>query len=210
MTSKAFDSDRPPRFASRGRTFVYVFQCVGEDILKVGFSSAPLSRLRALHSRYFEFFDLDRSFLMEADYLRDARRIERLFINTLVDHQAPSPLVVKREAAGHTEWHRSAYSQALAMGKDICTKEALVMHSPLRAWLLSRFNERMDLLYQWSSSLLNAIEFAQQNGAPEVANHYGNVLRDVIDEHMILGAELKDRVPKNVMTWYRIYKCKLA
>ncbi len=84
------------------------------------------------------------------------------------------------------------------------------MHSPLREWLLSRFNERVDLLYQWSSSLLNAVELAQQNGAPEVANHYGHVLRNVIDEHMTLGVDLKDRVPEYVMTWYRIYKCKLA
>jgi len=88
-----------PRFASRGRTFVYVLPCRNEDILKVGFSRDPLDRMRTLHPRFFEFFDLDRALLIETDYLRDARRIERLFITTFADSQAPAPLVVRRSAA---------------------------------------------------------------------------------------------------------------
>ena len=42
-----------PRFASRGRTFVYVLPCRDEDILKVGFSRDPLDRFRTLHRRFF-------------------------------------------------------------------------------------------------------------------------------------------------------------
>lgn len=206
MMPADFEDIGPPRFANRGRTFVYVLPCVGEDILKVGFSSAPLNRLSALHSRYFEFFDLDRSFLIEVDYLRDARRIERVFITTLVDHQAPSPLVIRRSAAGHTEWYRSAYSQALALGKDICAKEVLVMHNPLRAWLMLHFNERLHLLYQWSSHLLDTMEFAQQNGAPEVASHYAEALRNVIDAYVIIGVAVEGHVPANVMTWYEAHR----
>jgi len=195
MMPTTFEDVSPPRFANRGRTFVYVLPCVGEDILKVGFSSAPLDRMRTLHSRYFEFFDLDRSFLIETDYLRDARRIERVFITTLVDHQAPSPLVIRRNAAGHTEWFRSAYPQALAVGKDICGKEALVMHSPLRAWLVLHFNEHLDFLYQWSSNLLNTIEFAQQNGGSEIASHYAKALHDVIDAYVAIGVAVSEHIP---------------
>ena len=87
-----------PRFASRGRAFVYVLPCREEDILKVGFSRDPLQRLRTLHRRFYDFFDLDRALLVETDHLRDARAIERLLITGLADHRVLAPLVVPRSA----------------------------------------------------------------------------------------------------------------
>ena len=90
-----------PRFASRGRTFVYVLPCREADILKVGFSRDPLDRLRTLHRRFFEFFDLDRGLLIETDHLRDARRIERLFITTFAEDRAPAEQPSERSAGLH-------------------------------------------------------------------------------------------------------------
>ncbi len=107
-----------PRFASRGRTFVYVLPCRDEDILKVGFSRDPLQRMRSLHARFFEFFDLDRALLIECEHLRDARRIERLFITTFAEHRAPAPLVVPLAAAGHTEWYRGIHPRVTALARS--------------------------------------------------------------------------------------------
>jgi hypothetical protein len=82
------------------RCFVYVLPCRDRDLLKIGFSREPLRRLQTLHPRYFEFFDLERSLLIETDRLRDARRIEREFISTYISQRAEAPLQVPRSAAG--------------------------------------------------------------------------------------------------------------
>jgi hypothetical protein len=52
------EEDSPyPRFASRGKAYVYVLPCRDEDLLKVGFSRDPFTRFSTLHRRFFDFFD---------------------------------------------------------------------------------------------------------------------------------------------------------
>ena len=104
MPSRLIGPDSPTRPASAGRAFVYVFPCRHEDILKLGFSRDPLLRMQTLHQRYFEFFDIERAFLIQTDMVRDARRIEREFGDAIVAHRAPAPRVVSNAAGGHTEW----------------------------------------------------------------------------------------------------------
>src|SRR5215831_19585951 len=134
------DSESPiPRFASRGRAYVYVLPCRDEDLLKVGFSRDPLQRLQTLHARFFRFFDLDRAFLIATDTVRDARRIERRYIETFADRRSPAPLVVPDAAAGYTEWYRGAYADACALARDIVASEGWTLHAPLRAWLRDVF-----------------------------------------------------------------------
>lgn len=76
MASNIVSGDFRSSSLSEGCSFVYVFACVVEDLLKLGFSRDPIGRLQALHPRYFEFFDLERSFLVETETVRDARRPE--------------------------------------------------------------------------------------------------------------------------------------
>jgi len=54
-----------PRFLSRGRCFVYLFPCRERDVQKIGYARDPLVRLRELHRRFFQFFDLERGALVE-------------------------------------------------------------------------------------------------------------------------------------------------
>jgi hypothetical protein len=96
------------RGPSRGRAYVYVLPCAYEDLLKLGFSRDPLDRIQTLHPRWFEFFDLDRGFLVESETVHDARDLELGLGRALIEHNAPAPLVISREAAGHTEWYRGA------------------------------------------------------------------------------------------------------
>jgi Meiotically Up-regulated Gene 113 (MUG113) protein len=199
----AFDSPIP-RFASRGRAFVYVLPCRDEDLLKVGFSRDPLKRMQTLHARFFDFFDLDRAFLIATDYVRDARRIERQFLTAFAERRSPAPLVVPDAAAGYTEWHRGAYADALAMAEAIAAKDGFVLHAPLRTWLCDLFVERGALLFAWSSKMLEAIEYERHNGPPlPRPNTIERALRDALDCYVELGIDIEPLVPPPVFIWYR-------
>jgi hypothetical protein len=198
-----FDSPIP-RFASRGRAFVYVLPCRDEDLLKVGFSRDPLQRMQTFHARFFDFFDLDRAFLIATDTVRDARRIEREFLTAFADRRSPAPLVVPDAAAGYTEWHRGAYADAIAMAESIAAKDGFVLHAPLRAWLRDRFVERGALLFAWSSKMLEAIEYERYNLPPSPRpSAIERALRDALDCLAELGIDIEPLVPEPVFSWYR-------
>jgi hypothetical protein len=193
-----------PRFASRGRTFVYVLPCRDEDILKVGFSRDPLDRFRTLHRRFFEFFDLERGLLIHTDHLRDARRIERLFITTFADHRAPAPLVVPRSAAGHTEWFRGVSPRVEMLARQICAEDGFLLHAPLSSWVRDRFADWSELLFGWSTRMLEMIEYEHFNAPPhERSGRVEKVLRDVLDAYVALGVDIQTLVPASVLAWYR-------
>jgi hypothetical protein len=198
------DEDIPyPRFASRGRTYIYVLPCRDEDILKVGFSRDPLQRLRTLHARFFDFFDLDRALLIDTDRLRDARPIERLFITTFAEYRAPAPLVVPLAAAGHTEWYRGIYPMVARLARTVCEEEGLVMHSPLRLWLRERFGEWSELLFGWSARVLEMIEYERFNiPADQQTGRFEKALGNVLDAYVALGVDVQPLVPPEVLAWY--------
>jgi len=194
----------PPRFASRGRAFVYVIPCRDEDLLKVGFSRDPLQRLQAFHPRFFRFFDLDRGFLIGVDHVRDARRIERRFITAFAECRSPAPLVVRDEASGRTEWYRGVYPEASDLGLQVCATEGFVMHASLRRWLRNVFEDRAALLFAWSSRMLEAVEYERFNGPPApAASALERALRDALDCFDELAIPIETLVPEAVFRWYQ-------
>jgi hypothetical protein len=199
------ESDSPiPRFASRGRAYVYVLPCRDEDLLKVGFSRDPLQRLQTLHSRFFRFFDLDRAFLIATDTVRDARRIERRYIEAFADRRSPAPLVVPDAAAGYTEWYRGAYADAEAMAHALRADDGYALHAPLRDWLRALFRERSALLFAWSAKMLEAIEYERFNAPPSpTSSAIEHALRDALDCFDELGIDIEPLVPEPVLRWYR-------
>jgi hypothetical protein len=199
------ESESPiPRFASRGRAYVYVLPCRDEDLLKVGFSRDPLQRLQTLHARFFRFFDLDRAFLIATDTVRDARRIERRYIGTFADRRSPAPLVVPDAAAGYTEWYRGAYAEAEAIAHTLAVEEGFTLHAPLRDWLCALFRERSALLYAWSAKMLEVIEYERFNAPPSpVPSTLERALRDALDCFDELGIDIEPLVPEPVFWWYR-------
>ncbi len=192
-----------PRFASVGRTFVYMLPCRDEDILKVGFSRDPLNRFRTLHRRFFEFFDLERGLLIHTDHLRDARRIERRLITAFADHRAPAPLVVPQSAAGHTEWFRGVSPLAESLARQICDEEGFPLHAPLSSWVRDRLADRSELLFAWSARMLEMIEYEEFNVPSNDGNRLANtVLRDVLDACVALGVDMSTLLPASVLAWY--------
>ncbi len=192
--------------ASEGLSYVYVFPCAYEDLLKLGFSRDPLARLQSLHSRYYEFFDLDRGFLIETDTVAEARSQELRLKRTLAEHNAPSPLTIRPAAGGRTEWFRGAYD-ALASDMERQTGEGSIVHRPLSAWLRTGLLAQRDLLFSQACALLDGVEGDPDAlDRPEMAPVRQRAL-DTIDAYRVLRLPLQDCLPAALMVWYQKHSC---
>nr|WP_172624066.1 GIY-YIG nuclease family protein [Rhodanobacter glycinis] len=192
-----------PRFADAGRTYVYVLPCHGEDLLKVGFTRDPMQRFRTLHRRFYAFFDLEAALLIETEHLREARRLERLFIERWPEHQAPAPLAIPHSAAGHTEWFRGIRAAVSGFANTLAQRYGYEMHAPLRAWLSARFRERSDVLFDWALRMLDFIEYQTLNVSPEDRTGvYAQALGDALDACRSVGLDVDTLVPDSVLRWY--------
>jgi len=190
--------DPGPRIPSRGRCFVYVAPCAWEDLLKLGHSRDPLERLQALHPRWYEFFDLDRGLLVETDTVREARDLELTLARGIVEHNAPVPLVIRREAAGHGEWYRGAWD---GVARQVATlrDEGWPVHAPLRSWLRAALAARGDLLFDWTTAVLGPDDF----DAPRCDTPRQRAVRDVLDAWPALELPLAPLLPERVAAWHR-------
>jgi hypothetical protein len=174
--------------------------CQQEDILKLGFSRDPLLRMQTLHQRYFDFFDIERAFLIETDRVRDARRIENELARSIVAHRAPAPLVVPAVAGGHTEWYRGAYSHLLEAADRLGAIQGYALQRSLRPWLSERLKRHVELLYEWASRMFDEIDMVRISGVG-VARQEAT-LRNALDAFSTLEIPLAGRIPENVLHWY--------
>ncbi|HEX7815049.1 GIY-YIG nuclease family protein [Dyella sp.] len=196
------DEPSYPSFASRGRAYVYVLPWRDEDVLKLGFSRDPFTRMRTLHRRFYEVFDLDRGLLIAVDKVAQARRIERGFIQAWPDARAPAPLVVRDAAGGHTEWYRGIGERVIERARQLAVEEGWELHEPLRPWLLARLNERADWLYDGTTRLLEGVEYERFHGHPrKPAAHALHTLLALCEG---IGLTLDGRLPDAVLAWYRL------
>ena len=190
--------DPGPRIPSRGRCFLYVAPCAWEDLLKLGHSRDPLERLQALHPRWFEFFDLDRVLLVETDTVREARDLELALARGIAAHNAPVPLVIRREAAGHGEWYRGA-GDALATAVRGLADAGHIAHLPGRAWLRAALVARGPLLFAWSEAMLTPDDL----DAPQCATPLQRTVRDALDAFAAMDIPVEPLLPPRVAAWHR-------
>jgi hypothetical protein len=192
-----------PRFASRGKAYVYVLACRDEDLLKVGFSRDPFTRFSTLHRRFFDFFDLERGMLLDAGRVVDARRIERRLIETFAERHAMAPLVVPKSAAGHTEWYRGVHADVAALLEDIATVEGLDLNRSLVLWLRGYLEARSDLLHDWSARIVDTLDWAANNAPDDPdAKRLQRALIDTMDMFVAAGLRVERLVPDQVTEWY--------
>ncbi|TKS54344.1 GIY-YIG nuclease family protein [Luteimonas yindakuii] len=180
-----------------GRCFAYVFPCRWEDHCKIGFSRDPLGRIAALHPRWYEFFDLERGVLVEAESVRDARDLELLLRGPLRDHNAPAPLSVRMEAGGGTEWFRGVETLLDVAVRGLATQGYRLR--PLQAWLGAALVARRDGLHEWTLLQLSVDELEGLCGDTPAQRR----LRDQLDAFDALSIDIDDVLPRTVRDWYR-------
>jgi len=177
-----------------GRAYCYVLPCCGEDILKLGFSRDPLQRMRALHGRWFEFFDLDTAFLLETDRVKEARAAEARWAAGISLHNAPAPLLVRGEAGGATEWYRGAYPPLRAAAEDAFAAGHR-LHLPLRTWVRARLDHDRGEFCDWVRRAYNNFECGFAPGGDRS-------IIDAIDEYRALGFITDEFLCEDVVRWY--------
>ncbi|HUA79857.1 MAG TPA: GIY-YIG nuclease family protein [Dyella sp.] len=177
--------------------------CLDEDLIKVGFTHDPVQRFRSFNPRFFALFDLEQGMLVETGRLRDARRLERLLIERWPEHRAPAPLLVADTAGGQTEWFRGIAGDIDGFVRRIVERYGYTLHAPLSVWLHSRFAERADQLYEWSSRMLEMMTWQEANLPPESRDpRYANTLRDTLDACRAVGMDLDELLPSSVIAWH--------
>jgi len=205
MTSKISEEAffTSPRRTHGGRTFVYVLRCEGEDLLKVGFTHDPVARFRTLHPKFYTFFDLNESLLVETETLKEARRLERLFIERWPEHRAPAPIEINPRAGGHSEWFRGVGDAITAVIERMAERYGHHVHAPLRDWLHHQFLERADLLFAWSERIYQIIDWQEQNQPIQMRDPvYANGLRNALRALEAVGINDEQWVPESVHRWY--------
>ena len=191
------------RSISAGNCYLYVFPCAYEDLLKLGISRDPLDRIQAFSRRYFEFFDLQRGWLLQTDHVREAQALETGLRRSLRELNAPAPMLVPERAAGNTEWYRGA-SPVLEDARQQWMAQGYTVHQPLESWLRARLESRRGDLYTWAERMLAAMDDepgdARPVGAEAPLPH--RLLRDALDGYTALGIPLADSLPPAVVEWY--------
>lgn len=175
--------------------FAYYFPCFGEDLCKLGFSHDPLQRIRSLHRRWYEFFDLELGLLIETETERDARDIELLLRRPLSAHNAPMPLTIQSAAGGFTEWFRGSSEQVLAAAETLA-QSGYRLHTPVSGWFRDALTQRVDLLFEWSSA-----QRALLNQEPSQWQHLQPLL-DELDAYVALSIPLEPALPGDIYAWY--------
>lgn len=179
--------------------FLYVLPCAYEDLLKLGHSRDPLRRMHELNPRYYEFFDLDRAFLVATETVREARALETMYHRLLVEHAAPAPLLVD-DRAGFTEWYRGAYAALDTIGIELEQNGYRVERS-LRPWLRDRLAATLPLLYDFAAALTPE-ELALRGEAARACAPLRRVA-DLLDAFRAVDLELADWLPAPVLAWHR-------
>lgn len=168
--------------------YLYVLPLTYEDILKLGISRDPLARVQAFARRYYEFFDLTRSLLVEYDCRQEAQARETELHRRLCDWNAMQPITVPGAAAGKTEWYRGAYGVVrAALQEDVAGGR--VVHLPALPWWQSRLCIERDALYEWIVMLL-------RDGAYRLPpDERRALIADALDAYTALGVPLGNAMP---------------
>ncbi len=171
--------------------YLYVLPLAGEDILKLGIARDPFVRALAFSRRYYEFFDLSRSVLVEYDSRKEAQARETELHRRMCDWNAVQPITVRAAAAGKTEWYRGAYDRLL---EELEHDEAQgrAVHRDALPWWRARLRAEREKLYEW------IVWITRDDACPLPACERQRRLADVLDSYAQLGVPLESAVPEEL------------
>jgi hypothetical protein len=175
--------------------FVYVAPARYEDILKLGFSHDPCDRIRSFHRRYFEYFDLQRSFAIAAVDEQDARRIERDMATRFADHRTHAPLEIETAPGGVTEWYRGAYEEILHTSVVLIETGGYRPLLSMADEIADRLRSERDCLYEFATTTIDAADAL--GNAPE-AQSLIDSLRTSLDAYRSFDMNVVPYLPEDV------------
>lgn len=176
-----------------GRAFLYVLCMDGpEDLLKVGISKNPLTRWCSFHPRWFEVFDLEHSFLIEAESRRDAQSLEAELHRALDAHRCPMPMTMRGWAGGGTEWYRGAYPTVRRLGKEL-SSQGYVVRDTARPWLTAALRAQQEMLI----SMIYQAHTDQRAGW--LTPTQKQALQDLLDAHRALNPDVFKSWPSGLL-----------
>ena len=193
------DLHRP---AADGRAYVYVLPLRIEELAKVGFSRDPLARMRALHRRYFDFFDCERVVTVETDRVHEARAIETALKRQLHEHRAVAPLEIASAAGGGSEWYRGA-SALIGSRIEALEADGYRVHRAASGWLRDQVRERCAELFEWSSQVFEQMRLARSAEELSMRDALAAQLRDALDALRAFDIDVAMAVPAHVEGWYQ-------
>ena len=178
--------------------FVYIAPARYEDILKIGFSHDPCDRVRCFHPRWFEYFDLERGFVLAATDEKDARRIERTFAEHLREHRARAPLVIEEAAGGYTEWYRGAHDRVHELAARVIEDGGYAAAESLAERMRQRLLLEREQAFERTTVLIDAID-ALQTDATALALRRS--LRSMLDAYAWFGIDLRESLSVDSVEW---------
>lgn len=191
------------RTLSTGRCFIYVLPCREQDTLKLGYARDPWTRMAAFHSRFHEFFALDRAALIETDRVRDARAIEKALKRQFASAADGAPLQVRERAGGKFEWFRGVHAQIMDELGAISVDLGYPLHTPLSGWLKRQWLQQFDHVIDWIVYEYEQIEAWHFNADPALSMRREEALRNRLDAWQSIDLPLDQRLPDQVRAWYR-------
>ena len=175
--------------------FVYIAPARYEDILKLGFSHDPCNRIRSFHRRYFEYFDLQRSFAIAAIDEQDARRIERVMALRFAEHRTHAPLEIEAAPGGVTEWYRGAYADLVRESVALIESEGYPPLLNMADEIADRLRAERDRLFELATITIDA---ADALGNTSEAQALIEALGTSLDAYRAFGIEVGGHLPEDV------------
>lgn len=168
-----------------------------------------MDRWRTLHPRFFEFFGLDQGVLVATDKVGEARALERRLLESFSSYQSLAPLAVRATAGGSSEWFRGVLAEAVDAATEAASRNGWSWQRP-DEWMRERLAARRDVLFAWTSAMLDAFEFERHNVLPAASAQagavYARALLDTLDAFRSVGLEIDDCVPERVRHWYAAHR----
>jgi hypothetical protein len=180
----------------RAPAFVYVVPARFEDILKIGFSREPSHRVRSFHPRYFEYFDLERGFVIAANDEKDARHIERGLALRFAEHRTHAPLVIEQAPGGTTEWYRGAYPLVLQVSTQLVTDGGYPPLSSLSNRIREELLREREHLFEHATAVLDTVEGLGRNEPQAVA--IAAAFRNALDAFQAFEIPVADYLPDEI------------
>lgn len=173
------------------------------DVAKIGMAADAVGRMSRLHHRYFQFFDVNRPVLLEAECVRDPRTLEATLKSEFTDSATSAFLEVADDAGGRREWFLGSSKGATGLLRRYADRLGFTLHTlSVAVWLRDLWRDSSAMLFDWSAQILERAELIHFNANDQHRNLYVQRLRNVFALCVAIELPLETLVPNPVLRWH--------